>query len=779
VLRYSLPVIFGLPFLALAQDTAGLGSLGGSVRDEANAAYPDVEVCVVEADRCARTDATGRFQITELRPGAYKVRVGEASAAAEVRAGLEARIELTVPRIGVVRESLTVTPEVFSVPDEIKSSAYIATGQDIFKSAGTFQDVSRYVQTLPGIAIGSNDFRNDIIVRGGSPLENLFVVDNVEVPNINTFANFASAGGTVSILDPTLIQDITLMTGGYPAPYINRTSSVLQITQREGSRERVRGRINVLFGGAGGSLEGPIKKGKGAWIVSARRSFLDWFTKDTGIGGVPILTTFNSKASYDLNAKNRIWLVNFTGVDSIRLGITDSNRNKTDEEINNFDIRYKGNRSATGFNWQHLFGSRGVGLLGLTHSDAGVNSTVKDIVRNGIPSTTAPVDQIIAGSPTVFREDSREGESTIKYDLTAYAPVFGRVQAGGSQKFFRVRYDAASPLGNDTPYSRVPAISPFFLQRSFVTQQQGAYAQSTRDLTRRLNATIGFRIDRYGYVESTRFSPRVGLSYRLSERLTAYANYGQYYQQGFLLFLAAFDSNRNTIPFRATHYVSGLRYTARADVRMSVEVYRKTYKDYPVARDLPQLSLANLGDTFNVREILFPLVSAGRGRSQGIEFLVERRGTGKWFGQANFSLSSTRHAGLDGIMRSGSFNYERIANVLGGYRLSPKWELGTRLIYLSGRPYTPFDTALSTAQRRGVYDLNRVNALRLPDYFRLDIRLDRNFTLKGKPALLFIGVQNITNRKNVAQYVWNRRTSAVDTNEQLGLFPLIGFEWRL
>ena len=72
--------------------------------------------------------------------------------------------------------------------------------------AGALQDVARYVQTLPGVSIGSNDFRNDIIVRGGSPLENLFIVDNIEIPNINAFANFASAGGTVSLLDAELIK---------------------------------------------------------------------------------------------------------------------------------------------------------------------------------------------------------------------------------------------------------------------------------------------------------------------------------------------------------------------------------------------------------------------------------------------------------------------------------------------------------------------------------------------------------------------------------------------
>ena len=123
--------------------------------------------------------------------------------------------------------------------------------------------MSRYVQGLPGVVIGTNDFRNDIIVRGGSPLENLFVVDNVEIPNINAFANFASAGGTVSLLDAELLQDVTFLTGGYPAPYINRTSSVLQVTQREGSRKEFGGWATLGFAGAGAILEGPHQRGEG------------------------------------------------------------------------------------------------------------------------------------------------------------------------------------------------------------------------------------------------------------------------------------------------------------------------------------------------------------------------------------------------------------------------------------------------------------------------------------------------------------------------------------
>ena len=142
-------------------------------------------------------------------------------------------MEITLPKVENFQQTVTVTAPAFQAPEEVKNSGFLVEPREILKSAAALQDVSRYVQGLPGVVIGTNDFRNDIIVRGGSPLENLFVVDNVEIPNINAFANFASAGGTVSLLDAELLQDVTFLTGGYPAPYINRTSSVLQVTQRE------------------------------------------------------------------------------------------------------------------------------------------------------------------------------------------------------------------------------------------------------------------------------------------------------------------------------------------------------------------------------------------------------------------------------------------------------------------------------------------------------------------------------------------------------------------
>jgi TonB-dependent receptor-like protein/carboxypeptidase family protein len=769
-----------------AQDTTAVGAIRGVVVNAAGQPAEGVRVCALDTTSCSISDARGVFRIGELRAGGYRLEVLPleglpfTSDAVDVRAGLDSTVEITLPTAEAFQQTVTVTAPAFRAPEAVKNSGFLAERREILKSAAGLQDVSRYVQGLPGVVIGTNDFRNDIIVRGGSPLENLFLVDNVEIPNINAFANFASAGGSVSLLDAQLLQDVTFLTGGYPAPYVNRTSSVLQVTQREGNREHVGGWATLGFAGAGAIAEGPITFGEGpangSWIVSARRSFLDLFTSDVGIGGVPVLYTLNAKGVYDLTARDRIWLVNVAGVDEIRLGLTQAT--DPEDEIANYDIRYHGWRTATGFNWQRTFGSRGVGLLGVSHSYASVGQQVKDLVAQGVPPADAPPAAVIAQSPVVYREDSHEGETTIKYDLTLHLRLFDAVQAGGSFKVFNVGYTVESPYGNDTPYSPRPGIDPIDLDTRFRSYQTGAYLQASKQVAARVNVTVGGRFDHYAVLSQARFSPRAGISVRVADTLSWNSSAGSYYQQPAFLFVSAFPENASLVPWRANHYVTGLAWSPDASLRITGEAYRKTYTDYPVARDLPTVSLANIGDTFAVREILFPLTSAGDGYSEGVEFFAEKRLTSKLYGQGNLSFSRTRHAGLDGVLRPGSFDYPFVFNVVGGYRLSPGWELSARISFLSGRPSTPYDEAVSTAQRRGVYDLTRVNAERAPDYGRVDIRVDRTFTVGGQPLNLFFGVQNVTNRRNFASYTWNRRTNTQQFGEQQGIFPILGLDWR-
>lgn len=769
----------------LAQDTVGTGSVRGLVVRADGTPAAMVSVCVAGTDRCTASDPAGEFPPIDARPGEQRLRVslesGETvlSDLVEVRAGMTSEIVLDLPEIPADTTTVTVGASDFVAPEEVVSSALLVQNRAIAKTAGTLQDISRYVSSLPGVVTGSADFRNDIIVRGGSPLENLFIVDNIEIPNINSFANFASAGGTVSLLDVQLIEDVTFLTGGYPAPYVNRLSSVMQIAQREGSRDRPHAMATVAYAGAGAVMEGPWAKGKGSWIASVRRSFLDLFSQDLGIGGVPVYYSITGKVVRDFGARDRVWVTSITGIDNIRLGIAEDF--DPEDILSSFDIRNSGRRNASGVNWQRIHGSRGVGLLGVSHSSAGVDSTVKDLARGRSYGAGADVQQIVATGATTFRQDSTEAETTVKYDLTLHGGSLGEFRVGGFHKHFRNNYTTLSPLGYDGPFTLVPDINPIDLRETFAASQQGAYVQGTHQLGSRARVTVGGRLDTYGQFgrTHTRLSPRAGISVSLGRGLAWNSSWGIYHQLPLYLFLAAFPNNRELAPARSDHWISGLSWMPASGVRVTLEAYQKQYRDYSVSTQFPAVSLANVGDTFDVRDILYPMSNSGRGRARGIELFAEKRSATGWFGQANVAVSRSLHAGLDGELRPGAFDRPFVFNLIGGKRIARSWDVSVRTAYLAGRPYTPFREDLSKEQRRGIFDLGRVNTLRYRPFFSLDLRVDRVFLVRDKPLVVYLGVQNVTGRRNATGVLWNRLMNEPSVGEGIGRFPLVGLEWVL
>jgi hypothetical protein len=180
--------------LLRAQDTAGVGAITGTVTSHDAAPAAGVRVCALTTTRCVVTNERGKFRLTEIRVGEYQLEISApnlppfTSASISVRAGLEAHIEMALPALDAVQESVKVSGSVVVPPEEVKTSSFLVERREIFKAAGAQMDVSRYVQSLPGVGVGSSSMRNDLIVRGGSPLENLFIVDNIEIPNINTSA---------------------------------------------------------------------------------------------------------------------------------------------------------------------------------------------------------------------------------------------------------------------------------------------------------------------------------------------------------------------------------------------------------------------------------------------------------------------------------------------------------------------------------------------------------------------------------------------------------------
>ena len=471
-------------------------------------------------------------------------------------------------------------------------------------------------------------------------------------------------------------------------------------------------------------------------------------------------------------------MTSITGIDEIRLGL--SEKTEPGDSLGAFDIRYAGRRNATGINWQRIFGTRGVGLLGLTHSSAAVDSTVKDLVRNGLINPALSVDQALAEGALTFRQDSTENETTIKYDLTLHAGRAGEYRLGGAQKLFANDYVTLSPLGYDGPFAAEPDLNPIDLRERFKAGQSSVYLQGTHQLGQRIRFTVGGRFDRYAHFggSHSRISPRAGVSIALAEDLSWNASWGIYHQIPLYLFLAAYPENRQLVPARSEHWVSGLAWTPTRSLRLTLEAYSKHYKDYWVATQFPTVSLANVGDTFDVRDILYPMTSAGRGRASGIELFAEKKFARKWFGQINLAYSRARHAGLDGKLRPAAFDRPFVFNAVGGRRIRRKWEVAFRTAYLTGRPYTPFDIESSKSQRRGIFDLKEVNQERYEPYFALDLRIDRTFSVRDRDVVVYGGVQNVTGSKNATSPIWNRVMNRPNVLLGLSQVVLLGLEWN-
>ena len=479
----------------------------------------------------------------------------------DVRAGLDSTVEISLPTVEGLEQTVTVTAPAFQAPEEVKNSGFLVEPREILKSAA--RPAGR-VALRAGPA-GRRDRHQRLSqrhhrprrqpprepVRGGQRRDSQH----------QRVRELCVGRRHVSLLDAELLQDVTFLTGGYPAPYINRTSSVLQVTQREGNREESSaGGPRSASPAPAPSSKGPSTRGRDRG--SCRRDEASWICSPRTWASAACRSCTRSTARpCTTSPRDRIWMVNIAGIDEIRLGLSEST--DLEDEIANFDIRYDGWRSATGFNWQRIFGSRGVGLLGISHSEAKVGQQVKDLVAQGVPPPGVPPEDIIAESPVVYFEDSREGETTFKYDLTLHLPFFETMQAGGSFKTFRIDYTARSPYGNDTPYSPVPGIDPFFLDTRFRSYQTGAYLQASKQVASRVNVTLGGRFDHYDILSQARFSPRAGVKVRLTDTLSWNSSAGSYYQQPAFLFVSAFPQNASLVPWRADHYRDGPGLVAR------------------------------------------------------------------------------------------------------------------------------------------------------------------------------------------------------------------------
>ncbi|HQY51774.1 MAG TPA: TonB-dependent receptor [Ignavibacteria bacterium] len=738
------------------------GVVSGKVIDITNQQpVSDVSVSVLKDKQViggSVTDDKGFFVITEIPVGEYSLRfsltgyftyfidniVVNSGAPADVLAEIET----------VTTEEIEVTEERFRNPSDISNSFKNLTYEEIRRAPGGFEDIGRVVQTLPGVAF-VNDGRNDLIVRGGSPSENLFLVDNAVIQNINHFGSQGATGGPVSIINLELVRDVSFVTGGFPAKFGDKLSSVLELKLREGNRDRFLSNINLSATGFGAVFEGPLGNDKqGSWIFSARRSYLDFIFNASGFGFVPAYSSLQLKGVYDFNNKNSLTVNVFGNLDNVTFN-NDTEENIQDNETI-LDNDQKGYVNT--YEFKTLLSKKSFALFNLGRTFNNFSYEGRDSSFN-----------------QVFTNNSKEGETTLKaeYFLTPEAET--QLEFGAAWRF--VDFENQIFQDVDTTYYISETTNERYVLPALdinddnKTNKAYAFAQVTQTLFGKVKLNAGLRYDYFGFINSKNYiSPRASVIYPFSEKLNMSFAYGTYYQSPSYVWLIANPANRNLDDIRADHYIAGLEYLFDADFRVTVEAYYKNYSDYPVSTLRPYIILANTGGDFEQTDDfgLEPLVSAGTGYSKGIELFIQKALTNDFYGTLNLSLFEAKYTALDGIERTSDFDNRYIFTLTGGYKFAESWEAGAKLRLAGGRPYTPINP------NDGTRLVSEYNTARLPDYSRLDVRVDKNWNFKKWTLVTYIDIQNILNKKNITAIDWNQYTNLIEENESIGILPSIG-----
>lgn len=756
---FALTILILLLSVSAAQDK-NTGSITGLIIEhETQNPVSGALIKIVELGDSVSAAGNGNFEFTKVPLGTYSLRISAPGFETQVETDivvLSSRptvVSTELTQKGYTTETIDVEAKYFHKSPDENTSNFNLDFEEVRRAPGAVEDILRMVQVLPGVAPG-NDQRNDLIVRGGSPSENLTLIDGFEIPNVNHYPSQASSSGPIGMINVKFIDDVNFSTGGFSARYGDKLSSVLDIRFREGYREKLLSDINLSTAGFGGVFEGPLFSKKGSFLISARRSFLNLIRSAIRIAAVPNYWDFNLKAVYDINQNNKLEFLGIGGLDDIRFE-GDAAKISDDNPYG----KAKGNQQefTAGFNWKSLF-RKGYVQTVLANTSNFYRYDNYDLRTNDL----------------IFDYNSYESDFNLRSEVFYQINQNNNIIFGAGGRFIKfkdklfIRADTTA-FGDTLPQLNIDVKKDFYKGFSFI--------QYTLKLLKdKVVMNAGLHYDYFSGITGKHIiSPRAGFTYRFTESTAFNFSTGMYTQAPEYLWVTSDPGNVNLKFIRSYHYVAGIEHLFTDYLKFSVEAYYKKYTDYPVSVLIPTFALVN-GGTENGPNFVGEATSGGFGFVRGIDFSLQKKLTGSGFyGMLNYSLTESRITALKGGEKPGSFDYRHNLTIIAGYQLSNDWLVGIKFRYTTGRPYTPFDVQASTITGRGIFQVDKFNEARFKDYNRLDIRVDKKWNFKKWSIVSYVELQNVFNTTNVYTYFWNEYKNEIGTIYQWAFLPVGGF----
>lgn len=756
--------------IATAQTT---GNISGTVVDK-NTQQPlaGVNVQVSPGNKTTATDSAGNFRLVQLTTGTYSLTASLSGYKPQtlynvvLTSGNENNYTIELEQRAVVQEAVSVKANKRSARAaslETPLSVQRLTAEEIRSNPGGNFDISKVIQTLPGVGGGANggSFRNDIIIRGGAPNENVFYLDGIEVPVINHFQTQGSSGGPQGILNVSFIEDVKLSSSAFDARYDNAMSSVFQFKQKNGNSSRTQGNIRLSATEFAATLEGPLsKKQKATFLASARRSYLQLLFQAIDLPIRPNYWDFQTKVNWPINKKTTFTFIGIGAIDEFSFAAP---KEVTAEKL------YVINAAPTVNQWNYTLGASLKHLLNNGFWNLSLSRTTFDNTIEKYEDNQNPVP-----AQRTLNLNARETETKLRFDVTRNVSGWKIAYGAGVQtaeydnNTFTVIKKEVRDAGNNIVQ---PAVTVNFNSPLKPFARLGAFVQAGKRLANnRLGLSAGLRTDMNTFTTDgmnglQTLSPRVSLSYTLRDNWTLNASAGRYFKLPPYTILGFADNNgvlvnKNTKYLAGNHYTGGVEYLPNDGLRFTLEGFYKQYSNVPVSLR-NGISLSNLGADFSVlgNEAI---TATGEGKAYGFEFFAQKKLTKRFFGIVSYTWYKSLYNGLDGRMIASSWDNRHLLSITGGYKFNRNWELGLKFRYQGGAPYTPFDENASRlnylSQGTGTLNYNLLNSLRLGGFNSSDIRIDKKWNFKKFALDLYLDITNWYLAKNpaVPEYTFER-----------------------
>lgn len=726
----------------------------------------------------AITDFDGNFEIKNVPIGRHSLEIkfsGYETAVLpnlELKSGKELIVNVGLEESIEMLETVDVTfteDKKEAINKMATVSARTISTEEAGKFAGTLNDPARMAQNYAGVS-GVSDDRNDIIIRGNSPLGVLWRMEGIDIPSPNHFSSLGTTGGPISMLNINNLSNSDFYTSAWSADYGNALSGVFDLRLRNGNNAKREYLAQVGFNGFEFGAEGPFsKKSRASYLVNYRYSTLGVMSAlgiDLGVGtAVPQYQDMTFKMNIPTKKAGKFTFWGIGGISYIEFEPTG--------ELDSTNL-YANPNERSGFE------SR-TGVLGASHKYFFNKNTFSELIlAYSVSNTTGAGDTLSSdGSPfNIYGFNRTQQKLSANYKINHKINARNTVAVGVIAENYITNIKDSAYVANDYRIISNNEGNATLLQ---------TYANYQHKFSEKLVFNGGVHSQHFFLTESHIVEPRIGFKYSPNKRhvLSIGAGLHSQLQPITVYFVEDLSSDQVTFPnqslgfTKSIHNVLGYDFQITENMRLKAEVYYQYLYDVPVDSAETAFSMLNQGADFELPDGL-GYVNEGTGRNYGVELTLEHFLNKGYYFLVTTSIFDSKYVGSDGIERNTAFNGNYIFNALAGkeFNLKRNFTLAFDLktTYAGGRRYTPIDLEASQLFGTEVLIEEERFAAQHPNYFRFDFKTTLKHNGKKVNQEFSVDLQNLTNQQNIFQQGYNATTGQIGTVYQRGFFPNVQYK---